>query len=162
MFKALLTALAIAFTTSVFAQSKAATEAWVANYVSNQVAAVKATMTESYENGVRTFSVSENGTNLTVKVEEPTVHALLLKECSQTLVSSGITNDIVFAYTDNGIYKNGTNAIKATTTNLILNDTYQSREVNGRCYFYNDEDEPMARVYWTLIQPSYAKKLTEE
>ena len=161
MFKALLMALAIAFTTSLFAQSKAATEAWVANYVSNQVAAAKATMTERYENGVRTFSVSENGTNVVVKIEDPTVNALILKECADSLIQGGITNGITFAYTDNGIYKSGANTIKATSTNLVLNSTYQSREVNGRCYFIND-DEQVARVYWTLIQPSVAQKLIEE
>ncbi len=163
MFKALLMALAIAFTTSLFAQSKAATEAWVANYVSNNVAAIKASITDTYQDGIRTLSVTENGTNLTVKIEDPTVRALILKDCSVDLSSSGITNGIVFAYTDNGIYKNGANTIQATSSNLVLNNTYQSREIDGRCFFFKEEDdEQVARVYWTLIQPSYAKTLTNE
>ena len=162
MLKPLLTVLAIA-ALSVHAQaaSKAATEAWVANYISNQVAAVKATMKESYENGVRTLSITENGTNVVVKIEDPTIYALILKECSNVVTEHGITNGIIFAYTDNGIYKNGANTIKATSTNLVLNSTYQSREVNGKCYFF-DADDRVARAYWTLIQPSYAKKLTDE
>ena len=161
MLKPLLTALAIVITANALAASKAATEAWVMNYVSNQVAAVKSTLKESYENGVRTLSVSENGTNVVVKIENPTVNALILKECADSLILGGITNGITFAYTDNGIYKSGANTIKATSTNLVLNSTYQSREVNGRCYFIND-DEQVARVYWTLIQPSVAQKLIEE
>lgn len=158
MFKALLTALAIAFTTSIFAQSKAATEAWVKNYVSNQVASVKATMTETYENGVRTISVTENGTNLVARIEDPTERALILQECTDQLSQNGITNGIVFAYTGSGIYKNKSNIIQATQTNLVLNSTYQSREVESSCYFYNG-DTAIAKVYWTLIQPSVAKEI---
>lgn len=160
MVKALLMALAIAFTTSLYAQSKAATEAWVANYVSNQVAAIKASMTESYESGVRSFSASENGTNVTVKVEDPTVGALILKECASKLIENGITNGITFAYIDDGVYKNKSNIIQATQTNFVLNATYYSREVNGRCYFYEGES-PIAKIYWTYIQPTVAKRLVE-
>lgn len=160
MFKALLMALAIALTTSLFAQSKAATEAWVANYVSNQVAAIAATKTQSYKDGVNSISMTENGTNITVKIEDSTVYALILKNCAPVLEASGITNNITFAYTDNGIYKNKSNTIQATATNLILNATYHSQENQNQSYFY-DGEKPIAEIYWTFIQPSVAKKLTD-
>jgi hypothetical protein len=160
MFKALLLTLAIAFTPSLFAQSKAATEAWVKNYVSNHVAAVKATLTETYKDGVRTLSITENETNLVVKIEDATTRALILKKCAPILSENGITNGMIFAYTDNGVYRNGRNIIQATKTNLVLNATYQSSEANGLTSFYNNLT-PIAEVYWTLIQPSIAKSLGE-
>jgi hypothetical protein len=158
MFKVLLTALAIASTTTLFAQSKAATEAWVKNYVANQAASVAATKQETYENGVRTISITENGTNFVTRIEEPSVYALILTECSSVLSEKGITNNTIFAYTDGGVYKNKSGTIKATQTNLVLNATYQSKEKNGRCYFYDGEN-PIAKVYWTIIQPSVAQKI---
>ena len=156
MFKALLTALAIAFTTSLFARSKAATEAWVAHYVSNQVSAV----TQTSENGKTVLSVTENGNKITATIEDPTVAALVLHDCADILGRRGITNGITFAYTDAGVYRNGDNIIQATTTNLVLNGRYNSREFDDRCYFV-DGSHQIAKVYWTYIQPSFAKKLVE-
>lgn len=162
MFKTVLTALAIAVSAVAHARSKAATEAWVMNYVSNQVATVAATMTETHTNGITTISASENGTNLVVTVEDPTVRALILQDCTAALTTNGITNGIIFAYTDAGVYRNGGHTIQATATNLVLNTTYESAEVDGHCYFFDDAKNRIASVFWTLIQPSYAAKLTEQ
>ena len=132
MFKALLTALAIAFTTGLFAQSKAATEAWVKNYVSNQAQTVAATLSSTKTNGVNTVSATENGTNIVVTVEEPTVQALVLDDCVHPLTASGITNGMLFTYTSGGIYRNGEHIIQASKTNLVLDATWASVESDGR------------------------------
>lgn len=160
MFKIILTALAIALSTASFARSKAATEAWVMSYVSNQVAAVKATMTETHTNGVTTISISENGTNLVVTVEDPIVPALVLHDCAVALTSAGITNSMIFAHTGSGVYLNGANIIHSTATNLVLNATYQSREFGGSAWFVDAATNRLARVSMTLVQPSVASRLT--
>ncbi len=154
MFKALLMALAIGLTTSLFAASKAATEAWVEQYVSNQLSAV----TQKRENGVTTLSITENGSRITATIEDPTVMALVLDECAEILKLSGVTNGITFAYVDNGLYRAGANNIQATSTNLVLNGRYNSREFDGRCYFVDGYTQ-IAKVYWTMIQPCEAAEL---
>lgn len=159
MFKAFFTAVAIAFTTSLFAQSRAATEAWVKNYVSNQVAAVSATLTQTQEAEKTTFSITENGTNLLVTVEKPTVAALVLNNCSAKFIDAGFTNGMTFAYVGDGVYKNSLSTIQASKTNLVFDADYPSREIDGVTCLVDRDGERHADVSLTHIQPSVARKL---
>ena len=163
MMKHLLTILASLMTAGVsFARSPAATQDWVASYVSNQVASIAATIQQTKTNNVNTVPISENGTNIVATVEDPTVVTLILDNCAEALTNVGITNRMYFPYVDNGMYRNGLHIIQATATNLVLNATYQSAEVDGHAYFFGSDKKAIASIKWTYLQPSVAATFTAQ
>lgn len=160
MMKHLLTILASLMMAGVsFARSPAATQDWVASYVSNQVASIAATIQQTKTNTVNTVSISENGTNIVVTIEDPTVMTLILDNCAEVLVNAGITNGMYFPYVDNGLYRNGSHVIQATATNLVLDATYQSAEIDNHAYFFDAATNRVASIGWTYLQPSVAESL---
>lgn len=163
MKKHLLTILASLMMAGVsFARSPAATQDWVASYVSNQVASIAATIQQTKTNNVNTVSISENGTNIVATVEDPTVVTLILDNCAEALTNVGITNRMYFPYVDNGMYRNGLHIIQATATNLVLNATHQSAEVDGHAYFFDAATNRVASIKWTYLQPSVAATFTTQ
>ena len=157
MMKHLLTILASAVVTGFsFARSPAATQDRVASYVSNQVSTIAASLKTESTAEMDRFSVVENGTNVTVAIEKPTVFALVLRDCSAGFAAAGFTNGLTFVWQDNGYYSSGGPGITATATNLVLSTGIAySREIDGETWFAYG-DMMLGRVCYTYVQPSVA------
>lgn len=137
-----------------------ATEAWVANYVSNYVAqtaselAAKTTIADS--NGWYVAEV--NGYE--VRAEKPTERALVCTDATPASAACGITNGVVLAETTNG-WRNASLLIPATSTNMWFEANgvrYDGAARGARCWLVGGGVD-FAGFALVLISKTYAGTL---
>ena len=113
----------------------AASQAWVAEYVSNYVgrasASVQAGTTVAVSNGCTVVTANGGTTNeMRLVVQDFSDAALLATNCLAQAVSAGVTNGCTFVWNGAGAYVNPAGAIFCTPTNLVW-DGVASFPTNG-------------------------------
>ena len=113
----------------------AASQAWVADYVSNYVARtsaeVRAGTTVAVSNGCTVVTANAGSTNeMRLVVQDFSDAALLATNCLAQAVSAGVTNGCTFVWNGAGAYVNPLGAISCTSTNLVW-DGVASFPTNG-------------------------------
>ncbi len=158
MKKAISTAAALAASLTAF--GIAASQAWVAEYVSNFVsrtsAEVRAGTTVAESNGV-CLAVANAGTTDEVRlvVEAASDAALRATNCAPAAVSLGVTNGTLFVWNGAGAYVNPAGAVSCTATNLVFGGVGSSTAADGLERFAGLFD-----VYGVLVQPSASFAVT--
>ena len=157
MKKLLIFAFALAATRAVFAI--AASQAWVAQYVSNYVAqteaAVKAGVTTAASNNCTYITANAGTTNeVRLVVEDATDAALCATNCTGAAVAQGVTNGLYFVWNGAGEYVNPAGTIAATRTNFVFRGVSSVR-TNGVDRFAGWFD-----AYGAMIQPSVSLSIT--
>ena len=137
----------------------AASQAWVANYVSNYVARttaeVQAKTTVTSSNGC-TVVTANGGTDdeMRLVVQDFADAAMLATNCTLTATAQGITNGCTFVWNGAGAYINPHGAISCTKTNLVFSGV-SSVSTNGLERFAGWFD-----AYGVLIQPHTSLAIT--
>lgn len=137
----------------------AASQAWVAEYVSNYVgrasASVQAGTTVVQSNGC-TFITANGGTanEMQLVVEDFSDAALLATNCTASAEARGVTNGCTFVWNGAGAYVNPSGAIAATPTNMVYSGV-GSVATNGLLRF-----EGWFDATGVLIQPSASLAIT--
>ena len=155
---------------------RGATEAWVANYVSNYVA-------QAVEPSAQTRRWAENGTNYIeyagarIAYEEATELALKITGDTAASRAEGVTNGICFAMADadTGIFVRAGWVIGVTTNGPYLvrgiyadgaveaaGTAHESRAFGVQTWFVDAGTNQFARVSQTLLQPGVARRIIEE
>ena len=102
----------------------AASQAWVAQYVSNYVAQSAATITNSawvFSSNTATVAVASTGDGHEMRIVVPdfTDYALRATNCTSAAVSQGVTNGLYFVWNDAGEYVNPAGTVTATPSNFV-------------------------------------------
>lgn len=113
----------------------AASQAWVANYVSNYVARtaaeVQAGTTVAQTNGSTVITANGGTTNeMRLVVQDFADAALLATNCTVAAMAQGVTNGCTFVWNGAGVYINPHGTITATPTNLVFSGV-SSVSTNG-------------------------------
>ena len=113
----------------------AASQAWVAEYVSNYVgrasASVQAGTTVAVSNGCTVVTANGGTTNeMRLVVQDFSDAAMVATNCQAQAVSAGVTNGCTFVWNGAGAYVNPLGAISCTSTNLVW-DGVASFPTNG-------------------------------
>lgn len=137
----------------------AASQAWVAQYVSNYVAqteaAVKAGVTTAASNNCTYITANAGTTNeVRLVIEDATDAALCATNCTGAAVAQGITNGLYFVWNGAGSYVNPAGTIAATRTNFVFRGVSSVR-TNGVDRFAGWFD-----AYGAMIQPSVSLSIT--
>ena len=137
----------------------AASQAWVAEYVSNYVeraaATVQAGTTVVSSNGC-TIVTANGGTSNEVRlvVQDSSDAAMVATNCAASAEARGITNGCVFVWNGAGAYVNPLGVISCTPTNLVYSGV-GSVATNGVERFAGWFD-----AYGGLIQPDTSFAIT--
>ena len=137
----------------------AASQAWVAEYVSNYVgrasASVQAGTTVSVSNGCTVVTANAGSTNeMRLVVQDFSDAAMVATNCLAQAVSAGVTNGCTFVWNGAGAYVNPLGVISCTSTNLVW-DGVGSVATNGLLRF-----EGWFDATGVLIQPSASLAIT--
>ena len=138
----------------------AASQAWVANYVSNYVAGtaseVRAGTATTHSNGYTIVSspVGTTGRSVRAVIQDSTDPALRATNCTSAAVSQGVTNGLYFVWNGAGEYINPVGAVTATPSNLVYSGV-SSVYTNGFDHFAGLFD-----VKGVLIQPDTSYAIT--
>jgi len=137
----------------------AASQAWVADYVSNYVARtaaeVRAGTTVVSSNGYTVVTANGGTTNeMRLVVQDSTDAALLATNCTGAATARGITNGCTFVWNGAGAYVNPLGAISCTSTNFVYSGV-GSFPTNGVDRFAGWFD-----VYGGLIQANTSFSIT--
>lgn len=137
----------------------AASQAWVANYVSNFVAQtaseVRAGTTTVQSNGYTVITAAA-GTDYEafIVVQNATDAALVATNCTAAATSAGITNGLYFVWNGDHDYINPAGTVTATPSNFVYSGT-ASVYTNGFDRFAGLFD-----VVGVLIQPDTSYTIT--
>lgn len=137
----------------------AASQAWVAEYVSNYVsrvsAEVQAGTTVTYSNGCTVVTANAGSTNeMRLVVQDFSDAALIATNCSVLAESHGVTNGCTFVWNGAGEYVNPNGTVYSTPTNLVH---------SGVCSFSTNGVERFTGLFdatFALIQPGTSFSIT--
>ena len=137
----------------------AASQAWVANYVSNYVAqsyaSVQAGTTVAQTNGCTVITANPGADGeMRLVVQDFADAAMLATNCTGAATAQGITNGCTFVWNGAGAYINPHGTIAATPTNLVFSGV-SSVFTNGMERFAGWFD-----AYGALIQPHTSLSIT--
>lgn len=137
----------------------AASQAWVANYVSNYVAGVAASVqagtTVATSNNCTVVTANGGTTNeVRLVIENATDAALRATNCTVSAVSRGVTNGCTFVWNGAGAYINPHGTITATRTNFVYSGVASVR-TNGVDRFAGWFD-----CFGVRLQPSVSYAIT--
>lgn len=137
----------------------AASQAWVADYVSNFVARtsaeIQAGTTVATSNGCTVVTANGGTTNEMRLVVEPfSDAALLATNCTASAEARGVTNGCIFVWNGAGTYMNPLGVVSCTSTNMVYSGV-GSVATNGLLRF-----EGWFDAVGVLIQPSASLSIT--
>lgn len=112
----------------------AASQAWVANYVSNYLArseaGIKANVTTVHSNNCTYISTGSGTNEVRLVIEDSTDAALRATNCTSAAVSAGITNGLFFVWNGGRDYINPAGTVTATPSNFVYSGVSSVR-TNG-------------------------------
>ena len=137
----------------------AASQAWVANYVSNYVngaaASVQASTTVERRDGNMVVTANAGTPDeMRLVVQESTDAAMLATNCTGAAMAQGVSNGCTFVWNGAGAYINPQGTILCTATNMVFRDVVNV-STNGMERFAGWFD-----AMGVLIQPHTSHSIT--